>query len=227
MKKILLIIFLFLNVVINSYAQEVSLDAFSKNGNIFLIYDKRNIKQLTYTGKDYTPTLSPDGQKVAFVRKTKLDDEDYTFDCSTYNEIWLYEIQANSGEAIVKSQKGEETKEGMKSNLECLGNLQFSPEGKYLYFMSSAWTTSNSIHRYDLTNKTELFITDGNSLKVIQNGKYKGFLIAEKHKYFDEGGSYDLYWLLTMDGDEIRDIGESELSIEQFLRDYNANQKDD
>ena len=52
----------------------------------------------------------------------------------------------------------------------------------------------------------ERFLTDGNSLEVLQkseDGGYDGYLIVKKHKYFFEGGSYDWYWLLTPDGEEV------------------------
>jgi hypothetical protein len=53
-------------------------------------------------------------------------------------------------------------------------------------------------------------ITRGNSLEVIPVGKYKNYLIVQRHKYFLAGGSYDWYWLINSQGKEIDPIGEED-----------------
>jgi hypothetical protein len=43
-------------------------------------------------------------------------------------------------------------------------------------------------------------------------GKFRGCLIVLKHKYFPEGGSYDWFWLLKPDGEEIAPLGDWRLA---------------
>ncbi len=82
--------------------------------------------------------------------------------------------------------------------------------------------TSAAIHKYDLTTETEKFISAGNSLFLIPDGKYKDYLIVEKHKYYSNGGSYDYLWLVNNEGKEIREIGEvDETIVQKFLSDHN------
>ena len=82
-------------------------------------------------------------------------------------------------------------------------SLQFSPDGKKVYFISSAWVTSGAVHSVNIDGTGEQFITDGNTLQVIDKGGAKGYLIIRRHKYFLTGGSYDWLWLVSPEGKEI------------------------
>src|SRR5471030_1660198 len=56
-------------------------------------------------------------------------------------------------------------------------DLQLSPDGKTLYFATSAWATSGAIHAIDVDGKNLRFITDANEYHVIKSGKYIGDLV--------------------------------------------------
>jgi hypothetical protein len=92
----------------------------------------------------------------------------------------------------------------VKEVLAGLSKPQFSPDSKNVYFLSQAWTTSNAVHKVDLRTKTVTFISPGNSLEVIQKGKYSGYLKVNMHRYHRGGGSYYCDYLLTPEGKEIK-----------------------
>jgi hypothetical protein len=62
----------------------------------------------------------------------------------------------------------------------------------------------------------EQFVAPGNSLEVISRGEHKGRLIAEQHKYFLGGGTYDWFWVLEPDGREAGPIGEDVSSFREL-----------
>ncbi len=86
-------------------------------------------------------------------------------------------------------------------------SLKFSPDGKRLYFITSAWVTSGALHRVNVDGSGERFVAAANSLKVLGSGSYKGHLIISQHRYFLGGGSYDWYYVFTPQGKEVGPLG--------------------
>jgi hypothetical protein len=181
---------------------------FEREGNIYIKNADGKVQSLTNTGKDSQPCLSPDGKTVVFVRATDENISDEPL--PTYgevNEIWSINRETKQEKLLICGKKGDNP----TNTLSSLRSPQFSPDGKRIYFMSSAWVTSAAIHVMNSDGTEERFLTDGNSLEVLQetdDGEYNGYLIVEKHKYFLGGGSYDWHWLVTPDGEEVGPISE-------------------
>ena len=96
-------------------------------------------------------------------------------------------------------------------NLTGFSKPRFSLDDSKVYFLSYAWTTSPAIHELNLSTGKTRFISDGYGLIVIPQGKYAGDLIANRHEYFNGGGSYDWYWIIDPKTGKIVDdpIGDS------------------
>jgi dipeptidyl aminopeptidase/acylaminoacyl peptidase len=197
MLKILAIIFFsFISLPSLVYAAQVS----EKQGNIF--YDNQ---QLTSLGKDSQPALSPDGQTIAFVRT--VDNQ--------ATELWLMDASGNNAHAIVLNHEDED----IKKSLSELNNPLFALDSKAVYFQSAAWAVSGAIHLIDLSTNKEHFVTDGNSLELVPSGKYKGYLIVTKHKYYKKmDGSYEDFCLVSPKGKEIKSLGEDPKKLEAFIK---------
>ena len=75
-----------------------------------------------------------------------------------------------------------------------------------LYYLKDQWMTSNGIYKLDLVTLENKFITDGNSFQVINEGKYKNYLIINKHKYMGKGDSFDYHYLVSPEGKQITTI---------------------
>ncbi|MGW1369968.1 hypothetical protein [Providencia hangzhouensis] len=131
---------------------------------------------------------------------------------------------------------GEMPNIDLEKNIESMRSVDVYMYGFDVYFLSSAWATSGAIHRIrwekvvnaldniPITIDDIEFITSGNSIYVIQKGKYSGNLIIKKHKYKDGGGSYNPYVMVSPAGDSIKEISEHKESVNDFLYDSGTNE---
>ncbi|KZL92373.1 cell wall-binding repeat-containing protein [Clostridium magnum] len=127
------------------------------------------------------------------------------------NELWLT-YSDGTEELLVSSHDAEETQDIVAG----ISNPQFSIDKKKIYFMSEAWATSASVHVVDIETKSEHFVCDGNYFKVIQNGPYAGNLIVNQHRYYEEGGSYNDYYIVSPEGEQISDLGDSSEVLSEY-----------
>lgn len=197
---------LWLSIVLPAAAQTGSV----KDGNIQFTDKSRQTTTLTSTGRDSEPVLAPDGRWVAFVRKvdgkkiaTGSDEVDPT-------ELWQVRTDGKEATLLLKCRESEKP----ESVIAAFENLQFSTNGKLIYFVTPAWATSGAVHVVDTTNRKERYLFPGNGLKAVPSGEYKDCLLVQQHRYFIGGGSYDWYWLLRPDGKEIGPVGEDTENFE-------------
>lgn len=176
---------------------------FAKGGNIYY-----QTLQLTHSGKDSDPVLSPDKKCVAFIRETSRESSvPSEHPCHT-QQLWKVNVDGKNETMLVRDRKGEPQEE-----IDRIHQIQFSPDSKQLYFLTSAWGTSAALHCVNIDGTKEHFITDANYLKVIEKGEHKGNLIISKHRYFMYGGSYDFLYIITPKGKEIGPLADDEKNI--------------
>jgi hypothetical protein len=98
-----------------------------------------------------------------------------------------------------------------------------SLNGGFIYFIREHWATSGEIFQRRLANGSEKSITDGNAVSVVRFGKYAGYLLVEKHRYRDGGGSYNCVFLFRPDGREqfpVTDARAKDAAIQQQLTNW-------
>ncbi len=164
------------------------------NGNV--VCTTGSVKrQLTSKGIDRDSVLSPDGHTVAFIRTTKKGAHDLDPD---WTELWL----GDCGTSKTRLLMGTRPSETPERNLSSFNDLAFSLNGGFVYVLSTAWTTSDAVHQVSVKTGKEKFITGSNTLQVMRNGPYAGYLLLQKHEYnkSDEGGSYDPTYVYRPDG---------------------------
>ncbi|MEY2512512.1 MAG: hypothetical protein QOE26_3275 [Verrucomicrobiota bacterium] len=208
MMRLLLIVCF--SAVTSAFSQSVSV----KEGNILFTDKAGQTTALTSGGRDSGPVLALDGKWVAFVRKvdgkkiaTGSEEVDPT-------ELWQVRTDGKEPSLLVKCRAAEKP----ESVIAGFENLQFSTNGKLLYFVTSAWATSGAVHVVDTTNRKDRYLFPGNDLKIVTSGEYKDCLLVQQHKYFVGGGSYDWFWLLRPDGKEVGPVGEDTETFEATYR---------
>jgi len=187
-------------------AQTVSV----KDGNIQFSDRSGKTTALTSGGRDSNPVLAPDGKWVAFVRKVDGKKIATGSDEVEPTELWQVRVDGKEPSLLVRCRESAK----MESVIGGFENLQFSTNGKLLYFVTPAWATSGAVHVVDTTNGKEHYLFPGNDLKVVKSGEYKDCLLVQQHRYFVGGGSYDWYWLLRTDGKEVGPVGEDTSNFE-------------
>jgi hypothetical protein len=205
MKKLFLVI-LSAALALPALGQSVSV----KEGNIHFTNKAGQTTALTSSGRDSGPVLAPDGKWVVFVRKadgkkiaTGSDEVDPT-------ELWQVRADGKEPTLLVKCREAEKP----ESLIAAFENLQFSTNGKLVYFVTPAWATSGAVHVVDTTNRKERYIFPGNNLKLVPSGEHKDCLLVQQHRYFVGGGSYDWFWLFRPDGKEVGPVGEDTENFE-------------
>jgi len=135
----------------------------------------------------------------------------------TNNELWLFDTRTGDKRLLVVCKDAEKMED-----LVCdIQNPMFSADKAEVFFESSAWAVSGSIHAVDLKTGKERFVSAGNGLLVVSKGKYKGKIITQKHKYHGAPnyGSYDHYFVIDpKSGRELVDLGEPD--YEEILKNY-------
>lgn len=173
-------------------------------------------RQLTTTGLDSDPALSPDGRTIAFIRRmpgqSVLGPSGYV----EASALWIMRVDGGGARMLVRA-RSTHNPEWMLSGLR---QPRVSPDGRLIYFLSSAWTTSGAVHAVDVASGEERFVAPANSLEVVPSGTYAGHLIVSQHRYFLAGGSYDWLWLLTPEGEVVGPVGEDEAALELFHEAY-------
>jgi hypothetical protein len=190
----------------SAFAQSVSV----KDGNIQFTDKSGKTTALTSNGRDSNPVLAPDEKWVAFVRKLDGKRIATVSDEVEPTELWQVRVDGREPSLLVRCRDAEKP----ESVIAAFENLQFSTNGKLLYFVTPAWATSGAVHVVDTTNRKERYLFPGNDLKVATSGEYKDCLLVQQHRYFIGGGSYDWFWLLRPDGKELGPVGEDTSTFE-------------
>jgi hypothetical protein len=187
-------------LAVPAVAQTVSV----KDGNVQFTDKAGHTTAITSSGRDSGPVLAPDGNWVAFVRRVDGKEIATGSDEVAPTELWQVRIDGKEATLLVKCNASEKP----EAVIAAFDNLQFSTNGKLLYFVTPAWATSGAVHVVDTTNRKERYLFAGNELKVVPTGEYKDCLLVQQHRYFVGGGSYDWFWLLRPDGKEVGPVGD-------------------
>jgi hypothetical protein len=209
MKRFFLLI-LFAALAVSAVAQTVSV----KDGNIQFTDKAGKTIALTSSDRDSGPLLAPDGKWVAFVRKVDGKKIATGSDEMEPTELWQISVDGKEPALLLRCRESPKP----ESVIAAFETLQFSTNGKLVYFVTPAWATSGAVHVVDTTNRKERYLFAGNNLKVVPSGEYRDCLLVQQHRYFVGGGSYDWYWLLRADGKEVGPVGEDTETFEATYR---------
>jgi hypothetical protein len=197
-----------LMIGVGAFSAEVLPTVSVKSGSILFHPSKAKAYFVTHTGHDHDPALSPDEKWVTFVRDipTKKDtlSPSSAVVSEVANELWVIGTDGKNPQRLVTYGKNQSYSVSM------IHHPQFFPNNQDIAFEAALAVVEGGIYRVNRVTHQLHLITRGNSLEVIPVGKYKNYLIVQRHKYFLAGGSYDWYWLINPQGKEIDPIGEED-----------------
>lgn len=184
-----------------------------EGGNIVLLKGSTR-KSLTTSKRDSEAVLSPDGLWVVYTRSAKAvtgNPEDEAGDCASLSapdELRRVRADGSGDELLIRGRAGSEPSQALCA----FRNKQFTSSGTTIFFLSPAWTTSNALNAFDLDTRTARHIMPANDFGVLSwctSDDLRDAIIAQQHRYFRFGGSYDWYWLFDPTGKkEISPVGE-------------------
>lgn len=183
----------------------------ARNGNIFLRDASGQERQLTSSGRDSNPVLAPDAKWVVFIRG--LTGKKIASGAGEHEAAELWQVRADGKDPVmlVRTRGGDK----IENIIAAFEDVQFSSDGRRVYFVTPAWATSGAVHVVDTTNRKERFVVAGNGLRVLHTGEYRDHLMLAQHRYFLGGGSYDWFYLFTPEGKEVGVIGEDTKNFEE------------
>ena len=205
-----IILFLSGSLFLTSAFADLGIYTYSKSGNIFFYSKNENkVLQLTHSGKNKHPVLSPDQRWIVFItRSNYLIPHACAFSLTKTNyadEIRIVDLKTMHKKILVAVHP--DCDHARKVIIDP-NDLQFSPDSRTVYFATSAWATSGAVHAVNMSGKNVRFVIDGNEYRVVQQGKYKGDLIVNQHRARFKGdtplGTYDWDWLFTPKGKQIK-----------------------
>ena len=163
-------------------------------------------KRLTDSGRDSDPVLDPQRKWVVFVRE--VDGAPIVHgsdpDGEPPAELWQIRVDGKEPTRLVRTRDAEKP----ENIIAAFQNVQFSSNGRLVYFITPSWATSGALHVVDTTTGKEQFVMPGNELEIVHAGEYRDHLLVNQHRYFIGGGSYDWFWLFRPDGKEVGPVGE-------------------
>lgn len=163
-----------------------------ENGNV-VIDDGGARKQLTKSGRDSDPAISPDGRFVVFTREPEKRPAEECGDGAQADQLMRINADGSGEAVLVRGRAGKKPEERLCG----FTAKQFNSDGRMLYFLTPGWVTSGALHAYDFAAKRERFVVDASGLFVLSScrNEHKDRVAIMRHKYFVFGGSYDWYWL--------------------------------
>lgn len=183
----------------------------AKDGNILLRSGDGGAKQLTQSGRDSAPVLSPDRRWIVFVRAVPGKTIETGSGAVDAAELWQIRADGKGPTLLVPPRAAEDPRNLIAS----FQDVNFSADGRHVFFVTPAYATSGAVHAVDTTNRKLRFIMAGSGLEVVPSGEYKDCLLVEQHRYFIGGGSFDWIWLFRPDGKEIGPVGESSTNFKE------------
>ncbi|PIQ97755.1 MAG: hypothetical protein COV67_02630 [Nitrospinae bacterium CG11_big_fil_rev_8_21_14_0_20_56_8] len=167
---------LFLNFIILISIAEAEIErptdavVFEEKGNIFL-KSRGQVTQLTDTGRDSEPVLSPDGRWIAFNREI----EGKAKECSERNdlwacpsdELWIYSLDPQT-EKLLLEPRPDVPQKRTEDVIYQFNGKQFSPDSRTIYFVTPAWVVSGAIHAVNIDGSHERYVMHGYSFHVVR-----------------------------------------------------------
>lgn len=152
---------------------------------------------------------SPDGRWQAWIKVERpATDSDDGLD-----SLWLTDRRSGKSCRLFRGHL----------NTAAIANPHWSLDGRFVYVTTKEAPVSLGTHRIDVRSGTERLVFVGGTVSVLRNGPYRGYLLAQPHRYWEAGGSYNPIVVVRPDGKEMftvpgSDKDDGAKSLDRWLR---------
>lgn len=178
-------------------------------GNVIYASADGHRPRLTDSGRDREPALHPGGEWVYFIRsfEGRFDEEKYIPPAGKQapagkmlqEELWRVRKTGAEAQMLYRHDIAGPCPDA-EHDIASIDNIQFSPDGKRVYFEATRGATASDLWVMDEDGKNRRALGCANGTRIVQSstaGDYRGFIVTSQHRYFVFGGSYDWYYLFT------------------------------
>lgn len=201
-------VFYLLLLLTGAYAETEKPTVYDEGRNIYLKVAYK-VTQLTTTGQDDRPILSPNGRWVAFSReiegKVKQCSERDDLRACPSKQLWIFDLKTQSERMLLEPRLDVPPKR-KKDVIYQFNDKEFSPDSKTIYFTTPTWVTSDAIHAVDIDGNNERYVMHGYTFQVVReplSAKTKEYLLNDLEKddwrIFPEKEGYSLVFKALRD----------------------------
>ena len=158
-----------------------------QKGNIVYVENGKS-KQLTESGRDKNPILSPKQDWIYFIRQGQVNQEQVK---KSGDEIWRVKID---GSSLAKLHKEIELE---NNNGGAIDEIHISPDGLRIYFQASKFATGSSLEVMNSDGTNLQYLGPAEVMKIILEGKYAGYILASQGRVEKDKGRFWQFYLFT------------------------------
>lgn len=178
-------------------------------GNIEYTDPRGTTRRLTEGGGFGEPALSPDGHTVAYLQRRN----------NASRALWIANGLSSLRRVISVARIASNGEEGAEYS-----RPTFSLDGGFVYVTESAAAPGSvSVQQINLASGRRRRVIDGHLVSVIRTGPYRGYLLVQRHMYYDQGGSYNPVYVVRPDARETfvvpgSENDDGETAVQPWLR---------
>ena len=183
-------------------SKEIIHKTFVKEGNVYFTIESQT-RQLTQSGVDHAPLLSPDGTFIIFTRQIEVLIEDDYGEIYKGEQLWAIDVTGQNERLVLGRISDSTWDKGI-----VFKDLFFSPDGSKVYFSTVAGN-SHALYVVNMDDSKIKFVMYGVGFDIINKvvrddlKQYKGSIISCQKKYSIEPGSYFILYLFSPEGKQI------------------------
>jgi hypothetical protein len=197
-------------------------DTFVRGNNIYVTKTNGKIEQVTYTGKDSHPLLASDKKTVYFIRQGGNIGE-YEYKGVEQLAVMRVDLENLKEEKLTDTIHYKDWKT-TREIYEITG-FTLSQDGRFIVFITQKWATSGVLVKLNPITRQLTEISHGDKFEVLKDGQYKDYIIVTRSSIKSNAGRQWSNWLIDIDGNEIKEIGDADAVTNFKLQQHDKNSR--